>query len=175
MGCCFSDDNNPTQRNLAMPLINEDGSRQRRDIYEYREGADNAQVYRKHEILRDHNDQFLTKQKHKDVHQLLAKDRRPKMAKDVRQDIQIRGGVLPAPTEDRQYQIDQVHTQFDGTEGQRRATVDRQNLEPAYAQKRKQSQLMKMQRNMQYQTNAGKRAIEIALEDQPNDTDYSVI
>ena len=54
---------------------------------------------------------------------------------------------------------------FSGTDAQRRAALERQALDPAFKQKRKTSQLMKMQNNAAYQTPAGKRAIELALTD----------
>ena len=128
-----------------------------RDVVPYLEGQDNAQVYREHELLRDQHDNFLHKQATKDVHEVLAPNRRKTtMTKEIREDIHIRAGVLP-PTQELDL------NSFQRTEAQERAAREREALEPAMKQKRKQSQLMKMKSNLAYQTPAGKRAIEIAL------------
>lgn len=164
MGCCFSDEGDlaymsAKKKYLGAPLLKD------RDVLPYEEGQDNARAYRGHEELRDTHDNFLHKQASKNVHAVLADQRRRTMSKDIRQDIHIRAGVLPAPTEEREIELDKISRgrARSGTDAQRRAAQERLALEPALKQKRKKSQLIKMSNNMAYQTPAGKRAIELAL------------
>jgi hypothetical protein len=139
------------------------------DVLPYEEGQDNASAYRNHEQLRDQHDSFLHKQANKDVAATLGAQRRRTMSKDIRTDIKIRGGVLPAPTNEREMALEEAARQRSGTLAEQRAAVERQTLEPAMKQKRKVSQLRKMQNNNAYQTPAGKRAIELALEEEGAD------
>ena len=71
---------------------------------------------------------------------------------------------MPAPTDARVAELASAARNRSGTLAEQRAAAEREALEPAMKQKRKVSQLQKMQRNSAFQTGAGKRAIGQASE-----------
>jgi len=130
--------------------------------------GDSVERERAPTLLDQHQD-FIEKQAQKDVKGILGPQRRRTLSKDVQQDIQLRGGVLPAPTEERQQINDKSDRFFVGTEAQLRAAKERKELDSALASKRRKSQLQKMQKNA---TPAGKKAIDYALEKEKGSTSF---
>jgi hypothetical protein len=122
--------------------------------------------------LHEQHEDFLNKQAQKDVKSILEPQRRRSLSKDVKEDIQLRAGVLPTQTQEQQHITDKADRFFIGTEAQLRAARDRKELEPALAAKRRKSQLEKMKNNEAYQTPAGKKALEFALEKEKGTTSF---